>query len=215
MGNSIGSIMALKTRRLAAGRLEEAEQLAIELQKALDQLKHGTQPNFQLIKKIREEVKGAAAWLSTREAERVSELPLTIEAPETDVIGQLYNTMRPEIEELFTQAKRIQDYCGLVACGTYPEGMFTEAKKLNQMYARRLGEISEKRKALEAAVEEAKATFDGVNEQDDSQAKRKAVFRLSQVKSALCHWEHDRKELKAVVLPEGVSDASAGESSRA
>jgi hypothetical protein len=198
MGNSIGSITALKTRCLAAGRLDEAEQLAVELQAALDQLKHGTQPNFKLIKQIREQVSGAE-WLETRLAERVAELPLSVNAPPTDVIGQLYNAVRPEIEELFGPAKKIRDYRGLVACGTYPERMFTEAQRLSRMYAQRLGEISEKRKALEAAVKEAEATFEAVNEQDGPQAKREAAFRLNQAKSALHRWEKGRKELKAVI----------------
>lgn len=196
MGNSIGSITALKTRCLAAGRLEEAEQLAVQLQAALDQLKHGTRPNFKLIKQIREQVSGAA-WLETRLAERIAELPMSVEAPGTDVIGKLYNAVRPEIEELFGQAKRIRDFRGLVACGTYPERMFTEAQRLCRMYAQRLGEISEKRKALEAAVKEAEVALETVKEQDG--ARRDATFRLNQAKSALHKWEKGRKELKAVI----------------
>ncbi|MGH9440225.1 MAG: hypothetical protein ACRD22_20735, partial [Terriglobia bacterium] len=196
-GNSIGSITTLKTRCLAAGRLELAEQLAVQLQAALDQLKHGTRPDFKLMKAIRQEVGSAALWLSTREAERVSELPPQVEALATDVIGHLYNAVRPEIEELFTQAKGIRDYRGLVAYGTYPERMFTEARRLNQMYARRLGEISEKRKALEQAVKQAETELEAVK--DDPQAKPKASFRLNQAKAALHHWEHDRKEMKAVI----------------
>lgn len=198
MGNSIGSITALKTRCLAAGRLEEAEQLAVQLQAALDQLKHGTQPDFKLIKQIREQVSGAA-WLETRLAERVAELPISVEAPPTDVIGQLYNAVRPEIEELFGEARKIRDFRGLVACGTYPERMFTEAHKLCRMYAQRLGEISKKRGALEAAVKEAEAVLAGVKDKDGPQAKREATFRLNQAKSALHKWEKGRKELKAVI----------------
>jgi hypothetical protein len=196
MGNSIGSITALKTRCLAAGRLEEAGQLAVQLQAALDQLKHGTQPNFKLIKQIREQVSGAA-WLETRLAERVSELPVSVEAPPTDVIGQLYNAVRPEIEELFGETRKIRDFRGLVACGTYPERMFTEAHKLCRMYAQRLGEISKKRDELEAAVKEAETALAGVKEEDG--AKREATFRLNQAKSALHKWEKGRKELKAVI----------------
>jgi hypothetical protein len=196
MGNSIGSITALKTRCLAAGRLEEAEQLAVELQAALDQLKHGTQPNFKLIKQIREQVSGAA-WLETRLAERVAELPMSVEAPPTDVIGQLYNAVRPEMEELLGDARKIRDFRGLVACGTYPERMFTEAHKLCRMYAQRLGEISKKREALEAAVKEAETALAEVKEEDG--AKREATFRLNQAKSALHKWEKGRKELKAVI----------------
>lgn len=194
MGNSIGSITALKTKCLAAGRLDEAEQLARELQAALDQLKHATQPNFKLIRQIREQVSGAP-WLETRLAERVAELPMSFEAPSR----QLYNAVRPEIEELFGQARKIRDFRGLVAYGTYPERMFTEAQKLCRMYAQRLGEITEKRKTLEAAVKEAEAALAGIKEEDGPQARREATFRLNQAKSALHKWERGRKELKAVI----------------
>lgn len=76
--------------------MELARQLAVELQAALDQLKPRTLPNFKLIKPIRDEVTGAE-WLKTKEAQRVSELPVSVEAPATDVIAQLYNAVRPEI----------------------------------------------------------------------------------------------------------------------
>lgn len=198
MGNSIGSITALKTRCLAAGRLDLVEQLALQLQCALDQLKHGTEVDFKLIKQIREQVSGAA-WLDTRLAKRVSELPLSVEASATDVVGQLYNAVRPEIEDLFNRAKKIRDYRGLVAYGTYPERMFTEAHRLCRMYAERLSEISEKRKMLEAAVKEAETALEGTKEQGNPQAKWEATFRLNQAKSALYHWEKGRKELKAVI----------------
>jgi hypothetical protein len=198
MGNSIGSITALKTRCLAAGRLEEAEQLAVELQAALDQLKHGTQPNFRLIKQIRKQVVGAA-WFESRLAERVAELPLQVEAPPSDVIGQLYNAVRPEIEEFFGQARKIRDFRGLVAHGTYPERMFSEAQRLCRMYAQRLGQISEKRDALERAVKEAGDALAGIKEEDGPQAKHEASFRLNQTKNALHKWERGRKELKAVI----------------
>ena len=52
------------------GRADLAAQLALELQAALDQLKHGTEPNQEIIEKIREEVP-QAAWLKLKEVERV------------------------------------------------------------------------------------------------------------------------------------------------
>ena len=74
-GNSIGSITDLKTSALAAGRPDLAEELALELQAALDQLKHGTEPNQERITAIRKEV-GAAPWLKSKLAKRVEDLPL-------------------------------------------------------------------------------------------------------------------------------------------
>ena len=70
----IGVITGLKTSCLAAGRADLAAQLALELRAALDQLKHGTEPNQEIIQKIREEVP-QAAWLKLKEVERVRDLP--------------------------------------------------------------------------------------------------------------------------------------------
>ena len=69
-GNSIGAITDLKTSALAAGRTDLAEQLAVELQAALDQLKHGTEPDRERITQIRKEVGTAAPWLKCKTAKR-------------------------------------------------------------------------------------------------------------------------------------------------
>ena len=61
-GNQIGVITDLKTSCLAAGREDLAGQLALELQAALDQLKHGTEPNREVIQAIRAQVP-KAHWL--------------------------------------------------------------------------------------------------------------------------------------------------------
>src|SRR5258708_12380613 len=58
-GNQIGSITDLKTSCLANGRDDLARQLVDQLQNALDQLKHGTQPDQELIPHIPNEVSKA------------------------------------------------------------------------------------------------------------------------------------------------------------
>jgi hypothetical protein len=80
-GNAIGAITDLKTSCLAAGRPDLANRCAIELQKALDQLKWGVEPNQEEIGKIRQEV-GTAPWLKLKRIRRVSDLPLQIRLPQ-------------------------------------------------------------------------------------------------------------------------------------
>ena len=70
-GNAIGAITDLKTPCLAAGRPDLANRCAVELQKALDQLKWGVEPNQEEIGKIRQEV-GTAPWLKLKRIRRVS-----------------------------------------------------------------------------------------------------------------------------------------------
>jgi len=196
-GNQIGSITDLKTSCLAAGRQDLAVQLAVELQAALDQLKHGTRPNWEAIKSIRGEVP-KAPWLEAKTAERVRDLPANLEVQPTDVIGRLYNSVRPLIEELFAEERTISDYRGLIMTGEhYPGRLFDEAKKLCRMYAARVREIAEKRQKLAEAVKVAEAALEAVK--DDAQARPKANFHLSQAKAALRTWEKSRKEMKALI----------------
>lgn len=197
-GSQIGSITDLKTSCLAAGRPELAEKLAVQLQAALDQLKFGIEPDRKVIKAIRDEVP-KAPWLASKSAERVEELPVELKVEPTDVIGRLYNSIRPQIEELFApeQARHLSDYRGLVMYGPYPERMYEEARKLCRMYAARIGEITAKRQKLEQAVQEAQAEFGA--KKDDPRTRAKAMFRLNQAKAALHHFEKDRKEMKALI----------------
>jgi hypothetical protein len=66
-GNQIGAITDLKTSCLAKGRPDLARDLVDQLQNALDQLKHGTQPDQEVIRTIRSQV--SAATLAEAEAE--------------------------------------------------------------------------------------------------------------------------------------------------
>jgi hypothetical protein len=88
-GNSIGRITDLITSCLAEGRQEFVDQLAVELQAALDSLKHGVEPDEELLAKIRKEVK-QAPWLKWKRAQHVRDLPLTVEVAPTDRIPAQY-----------------------------------------------------------------------------------------------------------------------------
>ena len=72
-GNQIGSITDLKTSCLANGRDDLAWQLVDQLQNALDQLKHGTQPDQDVIRDIRNEI-SKAPWLKLKQKRRIVEM---------------------------------------------------------------------------------------------------------------------------------------------
>lgn len=98
-GNLIGMITDLKTSCLAAGRPDLAYKLVIELQNALDNLKHDVEPDHKVINEIRQEVT-SAPWLRYKNVHAISELPIHLDVAETDRIGTLYNHIRKEIQDL-------------------------------------------------------------------------------------------------------------------
>jgi hypothetical protein len=89
-GNSIGRITDLITSCLAEAREDLADRLALELQAALDSLKHGVEPDEELLREIRKQV-NPAPWLKCKRAQHVRDLPVAVEAAHTDRIGALYN----------------------------------------------------------------------------------------------------------------------------
>jgi hypothetical protein len=72
-GNQIGAITDLKTSCLAKGRPDLARELVDQLQNALDQLKHGTQPDQEVIRNIRNDVP-TAPWLKLKQKRRIEDM---------------------------------------------------------------------------------------------------------------------------------------------
>ncbi len=201
-GNSIGAITDLKTIAQAAGRPELAEELAVELQAALDQLKHGTEPDRERIAAIRKEVGSAAPWLKCKLARRIEELPLHFDgvAP-SDVVGQLYNSVRKEIHSFLSNEETLplSSFGGLIAGSEFNEKMFEEVTKLNRIYARMIGRTRKKQTAYEQAAKEAEAGFERVK--DNARARKEALFRLKQARAALRFFEREksRHEMKTAI----------------
>jgi len=201
-GNSIGAITDLKTSALAAGRTDLAEQLAVELQAALDQLKHGTEPDRERITQIRKEVGTAAPWLKCKTAKRSQDLPMHFDgiAP-SDVVGELYNSVRKEIHAFLSKDETlpISSFGGLIVGARFEEKMFREATKINRIYARMLGRMRKKQEAYEQAAKEAEAAFERVK--DNARARKEALFRLKQARGVLRLYEREksRQEMKTAI----------------
>ena len=201
-GNSIGSITDLKTSAMAAGRGDLVEELAFQLQAALDQLKHGTEPDRERIAAIRKEVGSAAPWLKCKLARRIDELPLHFDGlAQSDVVGELYNSVRKEIHSFLSKEETlpVSSFGGLVAGGEFTEAMFGEVTKLNRIYARMLGRIRKKHEAYLEAAKEAETEFERVK--DNARKRKEAIFRLKQARAALRLYEREksREEMKCVI----------------
>ena len=95
-GNQIGAITDLKTSCLAKGRADLARELVDQLQNALDQLKHGTQPDQEVIRNIRNDVP-TAPWLKLKQKRRIEDMDEHLDVDANDKVGKLYNFMRKEL----------------------------------------------------------------------------------------------------------------------
>ncbi|MBV9081300.1 MAG: hypothetical protein JOZ62_01390 [Acidobacteriaceae bacterium] len=201
-GNAIGAITDLKTSCLAAGRPDLADLCAIELQKALDQLKWGVEPNREIIGQIRQEV-GTASWLKLKRLKRVSELPMQIPTASTDRIGSLYNFIRKEIDDFFSDVRPLEDFRGAICGGTYDRDMRAEVGLIARMYAVNVGLLMEKRAGYEDAaaaaqheleefpMAEARASNEG------AKRRRELLRRRNQAVAALhFHDEQSGRELR-------------------
>lgn len=201
-GNAIGAITDLKTSCLAAGRTDLADLCAVELQKALDQLKWGVEPDRELIGKIRQEV-GAALWLKLKRVRSVSEMPLQVETSATDRIGNLYNFIRKELDDFFSDVRPVEDFRGAICGGSYDREMRDEVYAVNKMYAVNIGLLMEERAAYVAALASAQKELDEfpiaeARASKEGAARRKALFRKrNQAQVALNTYEERmRKEMR-------------------
>src|SRR5437868_4756929 len=135
-GNQIGSITDLKTSCLANGRDDLAWQLVDQLQSALDQLKHGTQPDQDVIRDIRNEI-SKAPWLKLKQKRRIVEMAEHLPIAEHDKIGQLYNFLRKELGRFFSDAAvaPLSDFRGLIGGAEFTPEIFAECSTVNKYYA--------------------------------------------------------------------------------
>src|SRR5439155_7857315 len=126
-GNRIGSITDLKTSCLAAGRLDFANQLVDQLQNAIDQLKHGTEPDHKLISEMRKQVH-PAPWLKLKNMRRISDMPEHLDVLETDKIGKMYVFLRQHLNRFFSETAPLSDFRGLTAGDRFTRKMYRECR---------------------------------------------------------------------------------------
>ncbi len=197
-GNEIGIITDLMTSCLAEGRPDLAETLAKELQAALDALKHGTLPNHEVIAGIRKQII-TAPWLKVKDEKRIGDLPVHLEVSPTDRIGRLYNMLRKELEDFFSDVRPLADFRGLIVNGRFDREMYTEAGQIARVYGVNISLILEKREKYRRAVADADAAVNACS-LDDMVARRKAFKARNKAKAAL-HWyeERSRQEMRNMI----------------
>jgi hypothetical protein len=198
-GNHIGSITDLMTSCRAAGRGDLAQQLAVELQKALDSLKWQVQPDLKLVAEVRQQI-CQAPWLRYKNERRVSDLPLHVETEKTDRVGHLYNHVRKQIEDLLTNKAPIEAFKALVVGEEVTRYMLEDCRFINRVYAAMVGKIAERRELLKKQLEKAKAEWEAVRQSSDKELRRQRLFASNQAHGA-CRADEERGkyEMKAIL----------------
>jgi hypothetical protein len=198
-GNHIGSITDLMTSCRAAGRDDLAQQLAVELQNALDSLKWQVQPDLKLVAEVRQQIR-QAPWLRYKNERRVSDLPLHVETEKTDRVGHLYNHVRKQIEDLLTNKAPIEAFKALVVGEDVTRQMLEDCRFINRVYAAMVGKIAERRELLKKQLEKAKAEWEAVRQSSDKELRRQKLFASNQAHGA-CRADEERGkyEMKAIL----------------
>ncbi len=198
-GNQIGAITDLKTSCIAAGRTDLAYQLVVELQKALDSLKHEVAPDPQVLADIRQQVT-PPSWLRYKNEARISDLPVHLDVADTDRIGKLYNHVRKEIEDLLASKLPIEEFKGLVAGEDVTRLMFDECRYINGVYAAVVARISERQQKLKADLERAQAEWESVRNHSDKELRRAKLMARRKALGAHHRGEdRARQEMNSII----------------
>ena len=192
-GNQIGRITNLISDCIAAGRSDNAYELVDQLQNALDSLKHNVQVDQDVIKRIRTEVP-KAPWLATKEARRISDMPMEVAISNSDIVGQLYNHARKEIGILFQDVLPLRDFGGMIRGETFDREIYEECRKINKTFGTLVGELRKRTEKCEAAVAEAQAKFEAVRDHKNADVRKKASKALYRAKAALRNNEERCRE---------------------
>ncbi len=200
MGNQIGSITDLMTQCLAAGRDDFHRELAEQLQLALDQLKHGVMPDQEKIRSIREQIKQtpAAQWLRAKRVRSVKDLPERFVCPPTDRIGGLYNLVRKELTDFFSNRMPVAQFRGLVQGYEFTEAMVEECRRLNRAWALTIQAGIEKKKLLSGNVQQAEEAFESGKE--DKERRPKLLHSLCQARAAMSAYDQQwQEEIRSLI----------------
>ena len=192
-GNQIGRITNLISDCIAAGRSDNAYELVDQLQNALDSLKHNVQVDQDVIKRIRTEVP-KAPWLATKEARRISDMPMEVAISNSDIVGQLYNHARKEIGILFQDVLPLRDFGGMIRGETFDRKIYEECRKINKTFGTLVGDLRKRTELCEAAVAEAQAKFEAVRDHKNADVRKKASKALYRAKAALRNNEERCRE---------------------
>jgi hypothetical protein len=192
-GNKIGSITDLKTSCVAAGRIDLAYQLVIQLQNALDSLKHKVNVDEEVVREIRKEV-NSAPWLRYKRERRVTDMPMHLEVADTDKVGRLYNVVRKELGDLEQEKMAMEDFRGLFTGHSVSKEMFKECELVNNIFGDIASRIAEREGKLRMELNNAQAFWEAVRQGQDKEMRKSAVLARNKAQAAV--WESEQEAKK-------------------
>jgi hypothetical protein len=199
IGNQIGAITDLITSCLANGRRDLAADLVGELQKALDSLKHGVEPDLKKIEAIRKEV-DPTPWLRLKHERRVSDLPKELEVKETDTIGLLYNHVRPHFATLLPDPAPLEAFLGLIEGERVTKQMIADCHHVHTAYGAVVASIAQRKAALKDALTKARKEWEAVRNSADKRLRKEKLFAKTQAQAAYYYNEERSKdEMQAII----------------
>jgi len=170
-----------------------------QLQNALDQLKHGIQPDQEIIRNIRNEVR-KAPWLKLKQKKLIADLDEHLSVEERDKVGKLYNFLRKELGRYFsdTAVAPLSDFRGLIGGASFTPEVFEECSVVNKYYASVVTQVLSRRRELWEQLEKANAEVEA--KKDDAEARKEAIFRRNQASATFSAYEErSREELTALI----------------
>ena len=96
-----------------------------------------------------------APWLRLKDEQRIGDLPLHLNVGSTDRIGRLYNLLRKELHEFFSDVRPLADFRGLIVNGHFDRDMYTEAGQIARIYGVNIGLILKKREKYQQDLADA------------------------------------------------------------
>jgi len=136
--NMVGLITHFITQANAMGRLDLVDQLALELQIAVDKFKYDLHHDLEKIEAVSEQLR-PVAWLADRwSREAFSNRPIHVDEEATDTISYLARRVARAWEPPKHRTAPIETFAALFP----PERAHTKAaRKLNRRYARLVAEV--------------------------------------------------------------------------
>lgn len=196
-GNQIGKITNMISNCVAAGAFDYAYRLVDELQNALDNLKHDTQVDREVIREIRETVP-PAPWLNAKEAKQISQMPPRVPVSEWDRVGLLYNHVRAEIASLFEDVLPLREFRGLVRGETVTRDMHDECVRWNKTYAQLVSSQMEAMEKLYSEFHQQEHDWKALAKDAPREQKQALSRRMSRTRARIRRTEErNREELKS------------------
>src|SRR5207245_1770188 len=88
---------------------------------------------------------------------RAGDLPLHLTVSPTDKIGRLYNVIRKELDDFFSDVRPLADFRGLIVNGRFDREMYKEAGQIATVYGVNISLILKKREKYQQEVTDAQA----------------------------------------------------------